>query len=158
MNKAYEALKAAYFWQSSTELKDGTDGTVHISAIIDPITRRHANVTVKTPTQRLRISTMDLPANTRPLPFVRRQPLPKHGLTSILSSFSNGLRAECRINNDKIRTFDDVVFRAGLPKCYAALAKDCSSDEPRFAVYMKRISENGQQKVSLHLCLFGRNR
>jgi hypothetical protein len=45
------------------------------------------------------------------------------------------------VSDRKIRTFDDVIFKAPLTKCYAVLAKDCSgnSRNPRFAVLMKKI-------------------
>ena len=147
VNNAYEAVKAYYYWQSSTELKDGRDGTVHVSAIIDPITRRHANLTVKTPTERVRLQSMELPMHTRPLPLIRRQATPKHSVAALVSSLTYARNAECRIDNRRVRTFDDVIYGAALPKCFTAIAKDCTSEEPRFAVLMKRISDDNQDKV-----------
>ncbi|KAH7729940.1 VIT-2 protein [Aphelenchoides avenae] len=146
VNSAYEALKAYYYWQSSTELKDGSDGTVHVSAIIDPITRRHANLTVKTPTERVRMQSIELPMHTRPMPFIRRQTVPKHSVSAVVSALSYARNAECRVENRRVRTFDDVIYGAALPKCYTAIAKDCTSEEPRFAVLMKRISDDNQDK------------
>ena len=141
----YEALKATYFWQSSSELKEGSEGHVHVSAIIDPISRRHANLTIRTPTERVRFQSVQLPTHTRPLPFVRRPVAPKHSVSGMLTALTSPMRAECRVSDAQVRTFDDIIYGAALPKCYTAVAKDCTSEEPRFAVLMKQ--ENDQDKV-----------
>jgi hypothetical protein len=45
-----------------------------------------------------------------------------------------------------VNSFDDVIYRAPLTTCYSVLAKDCSSEQPEFAVMMKKISSKAEEK------------
>lgn len=79
-------------------------------------------------------------------------------------------RAECSVDGKRVDTFDDVHYKAPigkffafrfsnfsnvLGKCYSVLAKDCTNEQPQFAVMMKTIGDN-QDKVSA-LFLFSKS-
>jgi hypothetical protein len=52
---------------------------------------------------------------------------------------------ECIVDGSQVHTFDEVTFKAPITKCYTVLAKDCSSNKPKFAVLMKK--SNGNDKI-----------
>jgi hypothetical protein len=62
----------------------------------------------------------------------------------LVSNYATESRPECKVDSRRVNTFDDVTFKAPITKCYTALAKDCASERPRFAVLMKKLS--GQDK------------
>jgi len=45
-----------------------------------------------------------------------------------------------------VNTFDEVIYRAPLTTCYSILAKDCSSEQPKFAVMMKKVEKKSELK------------
>ena len=57
--------------------------------------------------------------------------------------------ARCEVRPRSIKTFDGVRVRLPFSQCYSVLAKDCSqSEEPRFAVMIKKVDSDSSKKVS----------
>jgi hypothetical protein len=54
------------------------------------------------------------------------------------------------VDGKRVDTFDNVLYKAPISKCYSVLAKDCSSERPQFSVLMKSLqssSSSGQQQL-----------
>jgi len=53
----------------------------------------------------------------------------------------------CHISSSRVKTFDNVEYSVPLTTCWTVLAKDCSNDdEPRFAVLVRKLSEESEKK------------
>jgi hypothetical protein len=148
-SRAFETLKANNYWNTQVQLnnKDSErsqqQGQVKATLIIDPITQRHANVTVRTQSQAVRIESMELPGQIRPFPLIRQADKSSHSVQQLFSRWAVGMRAECSVDGRRVQTFDNTEYDAPLSRCYSVLAKDCSSeDQPRFAVMMKTLNNN----------------
>jgi len=146
----FNALKSAnYFNTYSIPLESSNrqqnEGRVRATLIIDPISQRHANVTVRTPSEAVRIETMDLLVQARPFQLIRRNnDKVTHSVGQMLRGYEQRSRAECTVDGRRVDTFDDVEYKAPIGKCYSVLAKDCESEEPKFAVLMKNSENKGQ--------------
>jgi len=149
MNTLATVLKSWNFWQTKVESRkqqsgngqQQRDGQITATIVIDPMTHEHANVTVKTPVETIRIESLSLPAKIKPFKLVKPGQIQQSidSFSDIIRDYAVESRQECKVSDRKIRTFDDVIFKAPLTKCYAVLAKDCGSRNPRFAVLMKKI-------------------
>jgi hypothetical protein len=132
---------------SSLESKQSNDqGIVRATIVIDPITRRHANLTVQTPNERLRAQAIELPIRV-PSYQLHRRSTPIKSFGSIIESVSSYGGAECKANEKRISTFNKLKYRSPVSECWQVLAKDCSRDEPRFAVLMKKTDEETKVKI-----------
>jgi hypothetical protein len=150
VQRAYELLKASLFWQLSVEDRRSNDeGLVRATMVIDPITRQHANITIQTPTERLRAEQVELPVRMSPYNLQRR-PSNIRSFGHLISSVTNYGGAQCKADENRVRTFDGVAYRAPMSQCWNVLAKDCSREEPRFVVLMKKQSEE-EKKVKIVL-------
>jgi len=155
-SRALELAKSYYFWNTDSKLVQGSQGNqqqgkVLVTLIIDPITQQHANVSVKTPAQLVRLQQIELPVQTRPFPLVRSQNAQStHSLGQLFSRVSQKSRAECSVDGYRVNTFDDQEFNSPLSTdCYSVLAKDCANEQqPQFAVLMKE-QQNGQKKLKV---------
>jgi hypothetical protein len=145
LNTLTNYLKNWNFWNSRTEFRSGRDsdrdGQVTATIVIDPITHEHANITLKTPAEIVRIDSMPLPMKLKPFKLVKPGQFQQEvdSFSDLIKDYAVENRQECKINNGKVQSFDDVIFKAPLSKCYTVLAKDCS-ETPRYAVMMKKIS------------------
>jgi len=150
IQRAYEMVKASLFWQLSVEERRSNDGEglVRATVVIDPITRQHANITVQTPTERLRAEQVELPARISPYSLQRR-PSNIRSFGHLISSVTSFGGAQCKADESRIRTFDSVSYRAPMSDCWTVLAKDCSRDQPRFVVLMKKTEEQKKIKIIL---------
>ncbi|KAI6215597.1 Vit-6 [Aphelenchoides besseyi] len=149
IQRYFDLLKAKFFWQLTTQHHDGQSGVVRASIIIDPMTRRHANVTVQTPQERLRIQSVQVPttilvAVAYPL---ERRPSNLRSIGDLFQSVSSFGGAECRFNERRVRTFDGTAYKAPISSCWSVLAKDCSREEPRFVVMMKKTDEEKKLRI-----------
>jgi hypothetical protein len=120
--------------------------------VIDPFTHEHVNVTMKTPTEIVRISSLALPMKVKPFKLVSNNGIKSASLesfTDLISSYTSESRPECTVDSRKVRTFDDVSFKAPLTKCYSVLAKDCSRESPRFAVLMKKVNNDEENNKKI---------
>jgi hypothetical protein len=142
-NQYFTGLKAWEFWSTQVQPQHGRDGYVLATLVIDPITHEHVNMTVKTPSERVLIDSIRLPGKFKPFELVRQSGSSSSRANSfmdVVRSYSSSARPECKVDGRQIQTFDEVTVKAPLTKCYSVLAKDCSSQTPRFAVLMKKLS------------------
>jgi len=110
------------------------------------------NLTVKTPTERVVIDSVKLPMKVKPFQLVRESEASSRRSNSfmdVVRSYSSQTRPECKVDGKRVETFDEVAYKAPLTKCYSVLAKDCSSDSPRFAVLMKKLGSGEDKKLKL---------
>jgi hypothetical protein len=148
-NKLYRALKYYYYWQTEVDqITPNRQGKIHAEFVLDAQTKQRLNVTVKTPKETIKIQDMPL-----------SQPL---GGMNQKQSFADQLReyaqddedqAECSITGknkgqrrSQVETFDGTKFSAPFTNCWVVLAKDCSSQQPKFVV-MARKSGSGSQDL-----------
>jgi len=163
--RCLELAKSYYFWNSASQLVQNNNqqqqqgsqssGQVLCSVVIDPITTKHANISLKTPTQQVRLTQIELPCGQcRPFPLVRQQQQSTHSFNQLISRIQVSGRAECQVDGRQVDTFDDVEYNAPLStNCYSVLAKDCGSNEPQFVVLMKALQQqsgsNSQKKLKV---------
>jgi hypothetical protein len=156
LGRVLDLAKAYYYWNTdvtqNSELSDrqqqGREGQVHATVVIDPITQQHANISLRTPQENIRIRQVQLPSQVRPFPLVRHTDKPIHAANQLFSGLSvvRG-RAECTVDGQRVQTFDDASYRAPIShRCQSVLAKDCSGGKPKFAVTMKALGERDQQQ------------
>jgi hypothetical protein len=147
VNRLFELMKARLFWQLSVQdSRSNEEGIVRATMVIDPITRRHANISIQTPTERLRAQSIELPARITPYSFSRR-PSNVRNVGHLIQSVTNFGGAECKANQRRVKTFDGVSYKAPMSDCWSVLAKDCSRAEPRFVVLMKKAEEEIKVKI-----------
>lgn len=141
----YELGKAQYFWQVNTDDRRGEEGLIRATIVVDPITRRFMNVSVHTPQERVRLESIELPFRLSPSTLSRR-PSNIRSMSQFLEHVTSYGGASCRADERKVQTFDGVRYKAPMSNgCWHVLAKDCSRDEPRFVVLMKK-QQSGEEK------------
>ncbi|KAI6184877.1 hypothetical protein M3Y97_00643900 [Aphelenchoides bicaudatus] len=146
VERLFNMARLQYFWQLSVDgERKGEPNTVRASLLIDPITRRQANFTVQTPEERTQGRMLELPMRVQPFALERRSQQ-YHSFSQLVQSYSQS--SECRADDRRVRTFDGVSYRAPLSECWSVLAKDCSREQPRFVVLMKKTDE-GVKKVKI---------
>lgn len=137
-------------FQTVTGSPAKSTGLITALVVVDPVSRQHFNISINTPYEKLHIDTVSSPVKIVPFPLVRRS-----GSKSIKSTKNllltivpkDNVNEECSVDGVKVRTFDDVVYKAPITKCYTLLTKDCNRDS-RFAVLLKKIdNENKILKV-----------
>jgi hypothetical protein len=145
--RAYDLVKAYYFWQLETQPeRKGDENTVRASLVIDPVTRRTANLTIQTPVERIRAQHIELPVKVQGFQLERR-PANYHSFGQLMQSFTQHVSSECRADDRRVRTFDNVEYRAPISSgCWTVLAKDCR-ENPKFAVLMKKSDEETKIKI-----------
>jgi len=147
INRFYEVAKAKYFWSLNVEdRRSNEEGLVRATLVIDPITRKHANISVQTPTERLRLEQIELPVRMSPYSLQRR-PESVRSFGHLIQSVTNYGGAECKVDERRVSTFDGVTYRSPLSSCWSVLAKDCSREDPRFVVLMKKDNEEKKVKI-----------
>lgn len=161
--QALELLKSAYYWNTNSELipfnqrqqqQGGSQekGKILATMVIDLITQKHANISVKTPSQLVRLQQIQLPIQLRPFPLVRQNAQSIRSIGQFIGRQELMSRAECTVDGDLVNTFDSQEYGSPLStKCYSVLAKDCGSDQSDFVVLMKAIQQgkNGQKKLKV---------
>jgi hypothetical protein len=147
INQWFTGLKAWEFWSTKVQTHQGRDGSVLATVVIDPITHEHVNMTIKTPSERINIDSIRLPMKTKPFELVRpkEQSARVNSFLDVVRSYSSSGRPECKVDGSRVQTFDEVTYKAPLTKCYSVLAKDCSSQTPKFAVLMKKINDQDKK-------------
>jgi len=147
VERFFQLAKYQYLWQLSTDTeRKGEPGMIRASLLIDPITRRHANLTIQTPEERVQGKMLELPIKVQPFALERRQQQ-YHSFGHLIQSYTQQSAAECRADDRRVRTFDGVAYRAPMSECWTVLAKDCSRESPRFVVMMKKVGESKKVKI-----------
>ncbi|KAL3119253.1 hypothetical protein niasHT_000197 [Heterodera trifolii] len=152
INRVLELFKSAYFWNTKSQLMSGQsaqkDGKIAATILIDPVTQKRANITIRTPAQQLRMEQIEVPYKVRPFALIRQRSAQQtHSLAQLFHQFSIKYRPQCTVDGRKVNTFDDLIYTAPLSSnCYSVVAKDCGSDQPQFVVLMKKVPQQQQQQ------------
>jgi hypothetical protein len=149
VKRLYELLKAKLFWQLQVQDKQSNNGenVVRATIVIDPITKRHANISIQTPHERVRAQSIELPVRIMPYSLGRRQSSPIRSVGQLIQSVTNYGGSQCKVNERRVQTFDGVSYKAPTSECWSVLAKDCSRENPRFAVLMKKTEDEKKVKI-----------
>jgi len=75
--------------------------------VIDPITQKHANISVKTPSQLVRLQQIQLPTQLRPFPLVRQNAQSIRSIGQFIGRQELMSRAECTVDGNRVNTFGE---------------------------------------------------
>ncbi|KJH41555.1 lipoprotein amino terminal region [Dictyocaulus viviparus] len=137
IQRIYQYWKAYTFWYDKVTMHNGEQGKVFLKLTVDPISRSLLNALLETSNERLEMKDINIPQIYLPS-------IAKRSLRDFRDDLIKG--QICEIKNNKIRTFDNLIFRAPITNCYSVIAKDCS-EEPRFAVLLKKVTNDADEKV-----------
>lgn len=181
VQRIIETIKTKYFWNTKSELINNTSYAPSKMQLLkatirfDPNTRRHANVSLETSSQRIFIQSLEMPIFFSPFDLVtsRREhmarmhssPNPLSRMVNKIVELSYGKQQleeqnlrECIVGRktdyteqNTIFTFDGVVYNAPISKCYSVLAKDCTkvNRQPKYAVLIKQFGKKNQKVINL---------
>jgi len=126
----------------------GIEGIIqlHAIAVIDPNTQRYANISIRTSDDMDMLESVPLLTQFRPFSLVKNEEKAIDSAAQMFQTFANRVRAECKVDGYRVKTFDNVEYHAPISRCYSVLAKDCSNEEPRFMVLMKSSQSGGTDK------------
>uniref|UniRef100_A0A0K0CZE1 Vitellogenin domain-containing protein n=1 Tax=Angiostrongylus cantonensis TaxID=6313 RepID=A0A0K0CZE1_ANGCA len=135
VRQLYDYLKGYTFWHNKVTKNNDEQGKVFLKLSVDPVSRSLLNVLLETPHERLEVKDFVVPQLYLPS-------IAKRSLRDIRDELVK--EQVCEVKSTKVRTFDDLVFRAPLTNCFSVIAKDCS-EEPRFAVLLRKIQKNAEE-------------
>lgn len=142
---ARDLLVASQPWSSEVEILSPEphkkQGRLIAKIAVEPENWRYANISVMTPSQRVTLRNVYLPIRPTYWSIEKSQPI------SHFSQLRRQLSSEnsCEVSSSRVSTFDDVIYRAPITTCYSVLAKDCSSEQPKFAVLMKKVQKSEEE-------------
>jgi hypothetical protein len=146
-NKLYRAFKHYYFWQTDVDqFIQNPSNKIRAEIVLDAQTKQRLNITLRTPKESIKIQ--DLPLS-QPLGAMSQKQSMSEQLREYVSDDENV--NECSITGknglqrrSQIETFDGTKYTVPFTSnCWVVLAKDCSSQQPKFVV-MARKSERNQ--------------
>jgi hypothetical protein len=145
--KVFRALKTYFYWQSKVadvEVRN-PENKVKIDLFIDPRSKQHVNVTVRSPRENVTFRDIPLPMKLRPLSLRRSSPI--RSFSDIYYDVAKETYPTCEISSRRVKTFDDVEYQVPITTCWSVLAKDCESEsDPDFAVLIKKLTANDSKK------------
>jgi hypothetical protein len=147
ISRGWTWFKWLNYWNTVNDVTvEGKQGEITTTIVIDPLTRKYVNMTVKTPREFVRFNNIYLPITVKPFALIRPQEKPYeiHSASGLFDKIKDYKRAECRVDGRKIKTFDSVVYKAPLGQCYSVIAKDCV--DKTFVVLMKTLDKTTMQK------------
>ncbi|KAK6765798.1 hypothetical protein RB195_025612 [Necator americanus] len=134
--RVYNLFRGYTFWHYKMTRTNNEHNRIFLKINVDPVSRGLINVLLETPKERMEL---------------RDYVVPQLYLPTIAKRTLRDIRDEmvkermCEVKSTKVRTFDDVIFRAPLTNCYSVIAKDCT-EEPRFVVMLKKIRKDSDEK------------
>jgi hypothetical protein len=148
-NKLYRALKHYYFWQTDVDqLVQNPSNKIRAEIVLDAQTKQRLNVTIKTPKESIKIQ--DLPL-AEPLGVMNQKQSMSEQLREYVADDENP--NECSITGknglqrrSQVDTFDGTKFTAPFTNCWVVLAKDCSSQQPKFVVMARKSERHNDLK------------
>lgn len=155
--RLFDVVNTYYFWNTETRVEQsGRDEQIFANFMIDySTTQRRFNATIRTPSLTAHIVNGQTPIRLPLISLVRASQKPVHSVRQLFTRLTNENRAQCQISGNHIQTFDGVFYNAPATQCYSVLAKDCKNvEQPHFAVLMKSLDKNGQQKVKIFKYFF----
>jgi hypothetical protein len=141
--KLYRLAKHLGYWNMDIDqLVENQPEQIRVQIKLDPKSYQMVNVTCQLPNENSRFLDLPLPVPIFPT-NLRHRNMP----TLFRPVYEQEENRECKVGTTRIQTFDQVIYRAPLTSCYSVLAKDCSSiQKPKFAVLLKKISQQTEQK------------
>ncbi|CAB3400130.1 unnamed protein product [Caenorhabditis bovis] len=138
IEKYFNLLKAYNFWAVSDYFKtnDHREGEALLKLTVEPIYRQYINLTLETPEWTTQMQNIQVP----------RLYLPSIARRNIRYQISENTGVSCRVEESKVNTFDNVLYKVPLTTCYSAIAKDCT-EEPSFAVFAKKVNKNSDKLI-----------
>jgi hypothetical protein len=141
-NKMFLMLKNHFYEQ--TDINEITvrnpENKIRAMITVDPVTKQHINVTVKTPVETTIIH--DIPTPFMITPLNTKKSFTKSWWGTMVD---DSMTATCHVSNRRVKTFDNVEYTVPLSTCHAILAQDCSTN-PSFVVMMRKLSEKTDMK------------
>ncbi|CAJ0581764.1 unnamed protein product, partial [Mesorhabditis spiculigera] len=138
IEQVFQLLKVWNFWSTDVEMKTSQAGRVSVLLEVEPENRRYINLTINTPENKVRMESIRMPYRLPLLNLFHPVEVRSYKVHELN-------RDHCEVRSEKIRTFDDVLFKNPLTTCYSVVAKDCS-EERTFAVLVKKVGRNGEEK------------
>ncbi|VDK58799.1 unnamed protein product, partial [Cylicostephanus goldi] len=134
--RVYNFLRGYTFWNCRVTKVTSERNRLFFKLNVDPVSRNLINFVLKTPYEQMELYDFYVPRLY--LPSIARR---------TLRDIRDEMVKErvCEVKSTKVRTFDDVVFRAPLTNCYHVIAKDCT-EEQRFAVLVKKPRKDSEEK------------
>uniref|UniRef100_A0A1I7XU41 Vitellogenin domain-containing protein n=1 Tax=Heterorhabditis bacteriophora TaxID=37862 RepID=A0A1I7XU41_HETBA len=145
MDRLFSMLKVWKMWNTNYEMTENKEGRIEAQLTIEPETRRTVSLTIKTPTEQLVLKDIHMPFQL-PTANIHSSVGDISNVKTVMNKIIKQQRAECVVKSKEIKTFDNLYFKAPMTPCYSVLAKDCSSEKPRFAVLMKKVNKNAEEK------------
>jgi hypothetical protein len=98
IERVFNLGRLQYFWQlSSDSERTGEPNMIRATVLIDPVTRRHANVTIQTPTERIQGKMLEIPVRIQSASLERRSQQ-YNSFSQLIQSYSQS-GAECRVDD-----------------------------------------------------------
>lgn len=144
-SKLYRALKTALYWNSqvnNVEVQNPSN-QIKVRLTLDPRSKQHLNMTVKTPKEKTIFRDLPLPIPIKSY-SLKRSSEKMSSWSHLFESMSQQVSPVCQVSSHQIQTFDQVQYQVPISTCWSVLAKDCQSQN--FAVLMKKISSGSSQK------------
>ncbi|KAK6749710.1 hypothetical protein RB195_001987 [Necator americanus] len=146
MSKLFTLLNTWKMWNTEYEMVNNKERVLRVQMEIEPMNRRTFDLRIETPEKRIVMRNLKMPLR---LPTLNIHDMNELELTSVKDVVRHVVkhnRAECTVRTRETNTFDNLRLRTPLTTCYSVLAKDCHSEEPRFAVMMKKIEKDREEK------------
>ncbi|CAI4220650.1 unnamed protein product, partial [Auanema sp. JU1783] len=139
-------LKSYNYMNTEVNVSEKTrEGRMQAKLTIEPISRRFCTILLETPESRVLFNNIVVPFQF-PTMNIRRNFGSIHSVRHVVERIEKENRAECIVKSTKVQTFDNLFYRAPITPCFHVLAKDCSSETPRFNVLLRKINKNSEEK------------
>lgn len=147
VNLLYDTLKSRNMWNLKAVPATNWDSKIFAKLTIDPRTQQYITLFVETPNEKMEIRDLLLPVKVAPLMLnIHRPEIPIRTVRRFVKKTISKEGAECKVSSHLVKTFDDNEIKLPLTTCYSVLAKDCSSEQPKFAVLLKKLTRDTKEK------------
>ncbi|KAE9421889.1 hypothetical protein Angca_005554 [Angiostrongylus cantonensis] len=146
MSNLFSLLKNWQKWDTEYEMVNNQERLLRAQLNIEPVNRRTFDLFLNTPQNRIVIKRGALPMKLPTINIHNSNAIEFAGIKDVISHVVKQNRAECVIKSENVNTFDNLPFKTSFTTCYTVLAKDCSNEEPKFVVLMKKLQKNGNDK------------
>jgi hypothetical protein len=140
ITQGYRLIRSWNWWNSDLEMVSNSNNRVSCRVEIEPENRRYFNLTINTPETKMTMRSVRSPFK---LPLLNVF----HPVEMRSYKTHEYARSACEIRSNKIRSFDDVLYKTPLTTCYSVVAKDCSNENPSFAVLVKKMDKSSEEKM-----------
>ncbi|PIO52420.1 von Willebrand factor type D domain protein [Teladorsagia circumcincta] len=146
MHKLFSVLKTWYLWNTEFEKVHNRDGILRMKLEIEPLNRRMFDLLIETPVERVVMKKLTMPFKLPIVHFHDMHTLEPTKIKHVVHHLIKNNRPQCIVKSWEVNTFDNLLLKTPLTNCYTVLAKDCTNEEPRFVVLMKKIHKDREEK------------